>query len=731
MATLVPGVLIKLLQYMNTDVKIAGEYRSSLLQVVSIVPALSGGELFSNQGFYLKVSDSCHAAYVSLPDEHDELILSDKIQLGQYIYVDRFEAASPVPVIRGVRPLPGRHPCAGSPEDLVDTCLLSFLNCSKGTVNLPLAKDSSILAKVNGTVKVEKLEKKKASLNRSTSSSSKQSPHIIVEKKQTNHVTSSSVSSRSISSSSTSSQSVSVSVEKLPNGVKQLLQLGDVKGMEKSSNQRMNLLEKTTSVLKATATGRKSSVGNSIVNQVPGIELGPKGLRKSWEGSSVETKGRDNSNPKPSKIDKKPSVYSSLNLRRKPLSVERPVPKEEREAQSPLKKGNLNALEDVDMSVIQRVSTIKKTPEAFNSNNVSSSNLVKISSNGRRLTDGNISWSYLPPTLVKLGKEVLKFRDAAQQAAIEALQEASAAESLVRCLSFLHQLVCLKKLFNCLSSLYAELTSTAKEDKDPQQAVEQFLTLHASLTHSSLVSDSLHRSIGSATITDETVRTPVTDDTIRISDDNHHRAATWVQAALATDLSSLALYTHKSKFAPSAATSTPVVVALDNLVNGMASAKANSASQVKSRVKTVKQRATVATTRRWEKGVGVKEGVELARALEEEAKYWFVGYVERFLDAEANGAATQQPWDRDVVPGMLSQLKKVNDWLNVAKIRDGGLQDGGVPLETVDRLRKKIYDYLLTHVESAAVALGCSGSAIAGGSFPATVVASESQGKRI
>ncbi|XP_028555504.1 uncharacterized protein LOC110116002 isoform X1 [Dendrobium catenatum] len=731
MATLVPGVLIKLLQYMNTDVKIAGEYRSSLLQVVSIVPALAGGELFSNQGFYLKVSDSCHAAYVSLPDEHDELILSDKIKLGQFIYVDRFEAASPVPVIRGVRPLPGRHPCAGSPEDLFDTCLLSFLNGSKGTVNLPLTKDSSILAKVNGTVKVRELEKKKASLNRSTSSSSKQSLHIIVEKKQTNHVKSSSLSSRSISSSSTSSQSVPVSVEKLPNGVKQLLHLVDVKGMEKSSNQRMNLLERTRSAVKAADTGRKSSVGNSIVNQVPGIELGPKGLRKSWEGNSVETKGRDYSNPKPSKIEKKPEVYSSSvfynckdlitnscnsyfyqkiwlcvdtvhalwthgshNLRRKPLSVERPVPTEEREAQSPLRKGNVNALENVDLSVKQRVSTIKKTPEAFNSNNVSSSNLVKVSYNSRRLTDGNLSWSYLPPTLVKLGKEVLMFRDAAQQAAIEALQEASAAESLVRCLS-----------------LYAELISTAMEDKDPQQAVEKFLTLYAILTHASLVSDSLHSSIGSATIT---------DDTIRISDDNHHRAATWVQAALATDLSSLALYTHKSKSPPSAATSTHVVVA-----------KANSDSQVKSRVKTVKKRVTVATTRRWEKGVGVEEGVELARALEEEAKYWFVGYVEKFLDAEANGAATQQPWDRDFVPGMLFQLKKVNDWLNVVNIRDGGLRDGGVPPETVDRLRKKIYDYLLTHVESAAVALGCSGSTGAGGSFPAMVEASESQGKRI
>ncbi|CAN7012339.1 unnamed protein product [Brassica oleracea var. botrytis] len=98
MANLVPGVLLK---HMNTDVKIAGEHMSSLLQVVSIVPALAGGELFPNQGFYLKVSDSSHATYVSLPDEHDDLILSDKLHLGQFIHVDRVESSSPLPILCG------------------------------------------------------------------------------------------------------------------------------------------------------------------------------------------------------------------------------------------------------------------------------------------------------------------------------------------------------------------------------------------------------------------------------------------------------------------------------------------------------------------------------------------------------------------------------------------------------------------------------------------------------
>eukprot|EP00249_Psilotum_nudum_P014091 c24661_g1_i1 orf=493-3108(-) len=126
MATLTPGVLLKLIQHMNSDVKVAGEHRSILLQVIGIVPALAGSELWPNHGFYLKVSDSSHSTYVSLAEEHDDLILSDKLQLGQFIYVDRLKPGSPVPLLGGVRPLPGRHPCVGTPEDLVTTLIPAF-----------------------------------------------------------------------------------------------------------------------------------------------------------------------------------------------------------------------------------------------------------------------------------------------------------------------------------------------------------------------------------------------------------------------------------------------------------------------------------------------------------------------------------------------------------------------------------------------------------------------------
>lgn len=119
MASLTPRVLIKLLQTMDTNIKVRGEYRSVLLQVISIVPALAGSELWPNQGFFIKVSDSSHSTYVSLKNQDNELILSNKLGLGQFFYVDKLESGTPVPVMVGVRPISGRHPFVGNPKDLM------------------------------------------------------------------------------------------------------------------------------------------------------------------------------------------------------------------------------------------------------------------------------------------------------------------------------------------------------------------------------------------------------------------------------------------------------------------------------------------------------------------------------------------------------------------------------------------------------------------------------------
>ncbi|XP_043706485.1 uncharacterized protein LOC122656106 isoform X2 [Telopea speciosissima] len=724
MASLVPGVLLKLLQHMNTNVKVAGEHRSSLLQVVSIVPALTGGELFPNQGFYLKVSDSSHATYVSLPDEHDDLILSDKLQLGQFIHVERLEAASPVPILRGVKPVPGRHPCVGSPEDLVATHSLGFLNSSGSNPAQKLKTSSKVLngsnsigdreknsrtvskgvkrnpivEKQNGSAKVESSGKKVDSpLSRSKSLVSKTALNLA-EKKESK---SKSSNSWSIPSSPTSCYSLPTSFEKFANGVRQQ---ANIKRPDKATGA-LGLMEKTASIFRASSAGKKVPAGNSIGNVFQGIEFGSKALRKSWEGCIDMKKGRENSSLEvAAKYDLKPEARSSSVSRRNPAINEKLSSKEEN-VQMTAKKVTANGgLSDLDKSNNQRTSVGKKTSEV--ASNGLPGNLVKVLLNNRRLTDGSVSWSSIPSSLAKLGKEVMKQRDAAQMAAIEAMQEASAAESLIRCLS-----------------IFGELTSSAKED-NPQPIVEQFLSLHASLKRSRLVADSLSKT--TSTVCSPNNEDDPSEEALKISSERRKHAASWVQAALATDLSSFTVFNKQpiSSLGPAKTPSQsqrvtsanqPAILVLENSTKN-----SSTKPQAKTRTFVASKLVTPGTPRRagtapslaqksqatpveWIQGNGIDEAVDLAQTLRAESQDWFLGFVERFLDADGH---TTSMSDGGQIASMLSQLKNVNDWLDEIGSLTTDYDGSRVLAETIDRLRKKIYEYLLTHVESAAVAVG-------------------------
>lgn len=120
MASLTQGILLKLLQSMDSPIRVTGEHRSALLQVIGIVPALAGpDDLWPNHGFYVQLSDSLNSTYVSLSDHDNDLILSNRLQLGQFVHLDRLLLHSPLPIVSGLRPIPGRHPFVGSPEPLV------------------------------------------------------------------------------------------------------------------------------------------------------------------------------------------------------------------------------------------------------------------------------------------------------------------------------------------------------------------------------------------------------------------------------------------------------------------------------------------------------------------------------------------------------------------------------------------------------------------------------------
>lgn len=732
MANLVPGVLLKLLQHMNTDVKVAGEHRSALLQVVSIVPALAGGELFPNQGFYLKVSDSSHATYVSLPDEHDDLILSDKIQLGQFIHVDRLESGSPVPILRGVRPVPGRHPCVGSPEDIVATHSPGFLN--NGSKNGKAAKSPSnggggggnsrekekpVGVRSNGSVKDDQIDKKTPSLSRSKSQLVKVGLTLDLKKDSPGKGKSpSSQSSRSIPSSPSSCYSLPTSFEKFSNGIKHQANI-------KGSPKVVGSAEKANSVHGVGTPGRKIPV---IKNLVQGFEFGAKALRKSWEGN-VEIKTRDNSKPRATKHESKPVSRSISTPRKSVSSSERPASREEKKFQmtpkslkedskfqTPTKKVSENGkTDDQEKPSKPRMSVGRKSPGEATSNG-GLGNLVKVSVNSKRLTEGSVSWSSLPSSLAKLGKEVMRHRDAAQIAAIEALQEAAASESLLRCLSS-----------------YSDLTNSAKED-NPQPAVEQFLALQENLSKARNITDSLSRSIPGGDSPDH--EGTLLEEALKITSERQKYASTWVQAALATNLSSFSVFTKDNSASPQGKRNVPGNQPILLLENSTKSPSGKTPGKTRPVVgsklvaqglirkpgdASANQKAQPEPPPEWTKGNGLDEAVDMADMIRMESQDWFLGFIEKFLDADVDTSALS---DNGRIAGMLTQLKSVNDWLDKIGSSKDDDEMPQVSAETIDRLRKKIYEYLLTHVESAAAALG-------GGSQPATtVVSNETKSKR-
>lgn len=173
MASLTPGVLSKLLQNAgNKDARVTGEHRHALLQVIEIVPRFSHEDPWQSRGYFLKLSDSLHSAYVTVPENDAELIYGDKLQLGQLVYVTRLDSAaettkSPVPVVRGLNPVPKRRPCIGNPVDLVSSELLhigenanvEFRKSKKGNNKNRDNKSSSFGLKRDESVSKLKLKK--------------------------------------------------------------------------------------------------------------------------------------------------------------------------------------------------------------------------------------------------------------------------------------------------------------------------------------------------------------------------------------------------------------------------------------------------------------------------------------------------------------------------------------------------------------------------------------------
>ena len=146
MATVTPGVLLKLLQSMHTDERVAGEHRSPVLQVTAVVPALTASTtdslLVPSNGFLLNLSDGLHSTYVQLPPaDADMLLLTARPHLvGHLVHLDRLRFARPMTRAVGLHVIPSSCslPCVGTPEPLV----AQPAACARGYVIQPSASPS-------------------------------------------------------------------------------------------------------------------------------------------------------------------------------------------------------------------------------------------------------------------------------------------------------------------------------------------------------------------------------------------------------------------------------------------------------------------------------------------------------------------------------------------------------------------------------------------------------------
>ncbi|XP_019191451.1 PREDICTED: uncharacterized protein LOC109185919 [Ipomoea nil] len=565
MASLTPGVLLKLLQNVDDkDAKVVGEHRSALLQVISIVPSLDD-DPWKSRGFYLRVSDSEHSAYVSVSDEDAELILSDKIQLGQFIHVTRLDAGSPVPLLRGLKPVAKRRPCVGEPKDLISSDFLTARSRSepkKVKKNEAKAKESELKHRRRHSIdaggKVEGMEMKRVSLD----------------------------SMRRGWDPSPSGK----------NGSKPISKNNPLKSFSPDSvcSQKKVSLEKDL-------TPRRISMGASPL-QNKNIIVSPKLVSK------------------PSKKDVQTSQDDALP-----------------------------------------------------------GHLMKVDVSLKNLSDSRVFWSSLPSPIHCLGKEVMGHRNAAFCSAMLALEEASAAEGVIHCMS-----------------IFAELCELS-DRSSAGQVVERFLNLQESMKKAFAVTYALmnRRALETKSKDGFSLQYSLPE---MCKNAVNRNAALWVQAAVDTSLSRFCLFSNnQQKGGISSSGEKHYCAIIENGPKKTESEnlspkdrKSNTKGQPSRPRRSVSAAQNIDVRRQeWSKGDGLKDAANLAEKLLSSSRTWFLNYLETNLDM---AFGMQKGEGNPEIARLLGQLKRVNQWL------DNSRQEGDKPDESIEGLRKKLYGFLLDHV---------------------------------
>ncbi|XP_022730268.1 uncharacterized protein LOC111285214 [Durio zibethinus] len=695
MASLTPGILLKLLQSMNSPTRVTGDYRSALLQVIGIVPALAGSDLWPNHGFYVQLSDSLNSTYVSLSERDTELILSNRLQLGQFVYVDRFHFDSPLPRVSGIRSIAGRHPFVGSPDPLIarissskrDFLIQPVSESEYSVVPIAVYLSNKKLEQqqtptINKDLKIEKPKTRQplaprdnVTVNENLESESKVSEkppqrfsspatakRSVSAVKKTNAVvverdpspagkgkrSASPVPSKCVVPSLVAAKEENRKVARepaiivpsryrqpSPNGRKQASP-----SARRASLSPGRRLSGGLRVLPAVGDSKKkmATIVAGISKVSEALVGSAKSSRKSWDEQPEKGSGE---HKEKASVKTKPNLQAILRTQAAISSrlSDVHIQKSNDEHSSSNKKTNASPPEDG--------SAPEKSKYA--------SGALGITIHEKKWTDGSVSWDSLPADLAKLGKEAMQRRALASKAAAEALEEAIATESVVRNLS-----------------MFSELSSKSKAG-NPLPTIDHFFSIY----------DDVVKYTGIA----ETVAASHNSNAENASTKHSKTSFLWVEAALATDLEIVSLLTPQNNESPSA------------LQRSLSKRQSHHASP-KNQLKASSLPQLEPTGAMWTRGQGMKETVHFALNLKSEMQMWFLRFIEESLDAGfrvlgecASGGSKALPLDCGSIAAVLSQLKRVNDWL------DQAVSIGDEPLvDKVEKLKRKIYGFVIQHV---------------------------------
>ncbi|XP_014506054.1 uncharacterized protein LOC106765820 [Vigna radiata var. radiata] len=691
MASLTPGILLKMLQAMNTNTRVTGDHRSPLLQVIGIVPALAGSDLWSNQGFYLNLSDSLNSTYVLLSHPDTDLILSNRLQLGQFVHVDRFQFDSPLPSVSAIRPLAGRHPFLGTPEPLVARISPStrhFLiqplpDSDLDPLSLYLSNtDPTQPRNPNPNPSPEELKPKEhkpkdkervsreplaprdnlppqrffspATAKRSHSASRNKTV-VAVERDPSpagkGKRSASPVPSKCVVPSLVSAREDNRKVSRepaiivpsryrqaSPNGRKQ--PSPSPRRASLSPGRRLSGGLKVSPVVVDSAAKKKMATIVAGISKVSDALVGSKSARKNWDeqppATPVETEHKEKGGSK-NKVDAQAILRTQAAMSRRLSDV------------SGQKPGSNYSSSNEKTKALSPQSCVLEEKSNFAA--------MGITIHEKKWTDGSVPFDAVSGNLARLGKEAMQRKVLASAAAAEALEEANATECIIRSLS-----------------MFSDLCSVCQA-RNPLPTIDRFFTIYDDVLKSTATAEAVANRYYSET--PEGNNTP---------SEQSKSLTLWVEAALATDLQIVSLLTGTAADPPS------------TLQKSLS--KRHSLGAAKSHMMVPSSPPSRQSASVWTRGGGMKETVELGANLLSEMQMWFLRFVEESLDAgfkvfgecTADGKKTL-PLDGGSIAVVLSHLKRVNAWL------DRVVSKGNDSLtEKIEKLKRKIYGFVIQHV---------------------------------